>query len=328
MSSRVHKQLDFLAVGAWWIYDPDVTANVASNEARGAFKRIPGGREDVFADKTIDLKAKRSLMKFLKSVADLEAQPQILEQWGNKSVEDYLSGEFGIPLKLLHTLHALSLSPHPPSETRVSYALPRITRHLTSIGVFGPGFGAVVPKWGGLAELCQVACRACAVGGGVYMLSQGVDGFNASDQSVDQKSLLNIKLTNNESIQAQSLVDSQIGAQTVSKESPESDPIFTARGITIVSSSLDELFPPIAEGSVPSACTVVVFPVGSLQHVNESLQRPLYLVIHSSDTGECPSGQSEFPCSDFVSWVKDDYYLNTFTYIVCNFIDVNLPLTV
>ena len=292
VSSRVHSQLEFLAVGAWWIYDADAPSGAAS-EAQGTLKRIPGGREDVFADKTIDLKAKRSLMKFLKSVADADTLPGVLEAWGDRSVEDYLFECFGISHKLLATLHALTLSPQPPAQTKVSFALPRITRHLTSIGVFGPGFGAVIPKWGGLAEVAQVACRACAVGGGVYMLSRSIKDVPTRTENTEKPSQLSVLLDEDDTVQTAKLVRS-ISSPTSPRSQAQDGPPFTARMVTIVSSPTDQLFPALVEGSVPSAGTVVVFPVGSLQIAGEELPRPVYLTIHSSDTGECPPGQSKW----------------------------------
>ena len=290
MSSKVHKQLDFLAVGAWWTYSEEPKTGPHDSPATPQLSKIPGGREDVFADKTIDLKSKRNLMKFLKTVAETETHPQILEQWGNESFQHYLSECFAIPGKLLSTLHALTLSPFGPNQTKVSYALPRVARHLGSIGVFGPGFGAVVPKWGGLAEIAQVGCRACAVGGGVYMLSRELEEIDTNSPEKNT-SLLHVKLAGKEDVKTSGMVG--LPEDFTKKTSTLDAATFTTREITIVSSALDELFPPTAEGLAPPACSIVVFPAGSLREGEAQLDRPVYLVIHTSDTGECPAGQSK-----------------------------------
>ncbi len=181
VSSRVYRQLEFLAVGNWYIYEDlagkhDTQRSTASESAgfpHGALQKIPSSREDVFADQSIDLRSARSLMKFLKVAADTETQAESVSSWGSNPFPEYLTSQFKIADRLQSALLALTLSPTSPARTTTEYALPRIHRHLTSIGIFGPGFGAVIPKWGGLAEVAQVACRASAVGGGVYILKEG-----------------------------------------------------------------------------------------------------------------------------------------------------------
>jgi hypothetical protein len=65
--------------------------------------------------------------------------------------------------------------------------------------------------------------------------------------------------------------------------------------MTIVSSSLSHLFPPIAEEAPAPAAAVVVFPSGSLTLDSQAEELPpVHVFVHSSDTGECPSGQCKF----------------------------------
>ena len=105
VSSKVYRQLEFLAVGSWWIYEHGLPREDGNNEdterseatpLTGALKRIPGGREDVFADKSIDLRSTRSLMKFLKLATDTEAQGSTLEAWGSKPFPEFLESHLGI----------------------------------------------------------------------------------------------------------------------------------------------------------------------------------------------------------------------------------------
>ena len=56
---------------------------------------------------------------------------------------------------------------------------------MRSIGMFGPGFGAMIAKYGGGAEFAQVGCRAGAVGGGVYVLGRGVENIKATKRHSD-----------------------------------------------------------------------------------------------------------------------------------------------
>lgn len=293
VSSKIYRQLEFLAVGAWWIYESSAAEEVGEGMRKGVLRKIPGGREDVFADKSIDLKAKRGLMKFLRFVADVDAQMQVLEKWGDRSFEEFLTDQFAIPSKLQSTLHALTLSPRAPRNTSTSYALPRMSRHLASIGMFGPGFGSVIPKWGGLAEVAQVSCRAGAVGGGVYMLGRAIQACSTETSGdVEMGPTLKLTLCGGETVKTRWAVGNEKDLPTKGKrDTPPSS--CTSRSISIVASTLSTLFPPIADGAPPSACAVVVFPAGSLRFADEDIENPIYLMIHSSETGECPSEQCE-----------------------------------
>lgn len=319
MSSKVYRQLEFLAVGSRWIYEHRKSLEDAQKEridrsevapCIGSLKRIPGGREDVFADKSIDLRSTRSLMKFLKLAADTEAHASILEVWGSKPFPDFLESHLGIPSQFQAPLLALTMSPHPPTKTLTSYALPRIHRHLTSVGMFGPGFGSVIPKWGGLAEIAQVACRAGAVGGGVYVLKKGFEKHENLDQQAleidgtlldEATQVSTVRLEGGEDIKTHWIVGSDwdLPSQLETDTSKEAVADYFSRSISILHSPLSQLFPPPAEGAPPPAGAIVVFPTGTLELEYESDKPqilkedlpPVYLMIHSSDTGECPAGQ-------------------------------------
>ncbi len=336
MSSKVYRQLDFLAIGNWWIYSDHEAADEGQTGSTapsgGSLRRIPGGREDVFADKGIDLRSTRSLMKFLKLAADPEAHESILERWGSKPFPEFLEGQFSIPPRLQAPLLALTLSPKPPAETLTSYAMPHIHRHLTSIGIFGPGFGSVIPKWGGLAEIAQVACRAGAVGGGVYVLKRGFARHGNADQEISGRdtSLSTVRL-HGEDVQSHWIVGSLWDLPSRAHPPPDNQihSSYIARSITIVSGSLSELFPLPAEGAPPPAGAVVFFPSGTLKLESEDQMPPrakiepppVYLVVHSSDTGECPAGQCEFPCiqhesASILMMTQNNEYLSTLSAIL------------
>jgi len=309
VSSKVHAQLEFLAVGSWWIYGNEVGGHTGEGQS-DKLRRIPGGREDIFSDKSIDLRSSRSLMKFLKVAADAELHEAILKDWGSKPFPEYLNAQFNILPALQAPFLALTSSPSTPAMTLTSYALPRIHRHLTSIGLFGPGFGSVLPKWGGLAEIAQVACRAGAVGGGVYVLNKGIESVEDNNtppelggevSKAEEQGPLRIKLQGGEGINAHWLVGSSEDIHPLTEQPPtQLETSQTSHSITIVSSPLSSLFHLPAEGAPPPAATVVVFPSGSLSFDSPIAAAdipPVYLVIHSSDTGECPSGQCESPPS-------------------------------
>lgn len=284
VSSRVYRQLEFLAVGSWWVY-ANTTAGQTSDggEAPKRLLKVPSGREDVFQDHHLDFKAKRALMKFLRFITEYEEQTEIWEDRRQQSFPDFLSEQFKVPATLQGPLLALALSPSSSSTTSTEYALPRIAKHLRSIGVFGAGFGAVIPKWGGLAEISQVSCRACAVGGGVYVLGKGLTP-NAESETTPEGDV-KLRLKDGETVTAKWVVG---GSTSIAEEDTY------CRSTVIVASPLASLFPPIAEEAPSPASAVVVFPSGSLS-LDDSQRElpPVYIYVHSSDTGECPSGQGK-----------------------------------
>ncbi|KAF2083590.1 hypothetical protein K490DRAFT_60336 [Saccharata proteae CBS 121410] len=258
VSSKVYRQLEFLAVGSWWVYS-------SSTETSGILHKVPGGREDVFADQSTDFKAKRMLMKFLRFVGDFENQRDVWQDYASKPFPDFLSDCFKIPTELHAPLLALTLSLNAPRDTSTEYALSRIATHLRSIGVFGPGFGCVIPKWGGLAEISQVACRAGAVGGGIYVLGQGISKIESSSSSLEDSDAdsttptagTTVHLKDGDKVTTTWIVASEENVP-VQTEAPEAEPATCSRTIAIVSSALGSLFPPLAE---------------------------VYVFVHSSDTG-------------------------------------------
>ncbi|KAF3052239.1 Rab proteins geranylgeranyltransferase component A [Didymella keratinophila] len=272
VSSRVYRQLEFLAVGSWWVYTHDTAS--AGDAASRKLLKVPNGREDVFQDHQLDFKAKRALMKFLRFITEYEEQTEVWSSSRQQSFPQFLSEQFKIPSTLQGPLLALALSQSNSSNTTTEYALPRIARHLRSIGVFGAGFGAVIPKWGGLAEISQVSCRACAVGGGVYVLGKGLTPNTNAETTSEGHVKLHLK-------------DGEV---------------VTAKSMTVVASPLAPLFPPIAEEAPAPASAVVVFPSGSLSlDDSDDELPPVHIYVHSSDTGECPSGQSILYASTSVS---------------------------
>lgn len=164
-----------MAVGGWFVFE--------KQEDGARVVRVPNGREDIFADPSLTLKMKGQLMKFLRFVAAFEEKPETWQPHRDIPFASFLSEQFGLPA--VDSLMALCLSLEVPEKTTTEFALPRIARHLRSIGVFGPGFGAVIPKWGGLSEVVQVACRACAVTGGIYVLGRGISSIEPAQSEED-----------------------------------------------------------------------------------------------------------------------------------------------
>lgn len=270
VSSRAFRQLEFLAVGSFFIYRP------SADGAAPSLARIPSTREAVFSNSEIPPKAKRSLMKFLKFVLDYDSEENspVWTPRADEPLEDFLASEFKLDENLRAYILTLTLSQ--TGRISVRDGLEVVNRHMTSMGYFGPGFAAVYPKWGGGSEIAQVACRAGAVGGAVYMLGTGVKSVRQEDAEAE----LEIELSDDVTVKSRALVrgdEAEKPTETV------------ARLVAVVDSPLPSLFEAVVEGSPTPAAAVVAFPKGSLGGEED----PVYVVAHSSDTGECPSGQSK-----------------------------------
>lgn len=177
-------------MGSWFVFGQDASKESAEDEAAAAGQskliRVPNGREDIFADQSLSLKAKGSLVRFLRFVATYEEKPEVWEPHKDTPFPDFLSERFSLPSESHGPLLALSLSSSASENTSTAFALPGIARHLRSMGAFGAGFGAVIPKWGGLSEVAQVGCRAGAVGGAVYVLGKGVENIEVEDDDIEE----------------------------------------------------------------------------------------------------------------------------------------------
>ncbi|KAI1101020.1 GDP dissociation inhibitor [Jackrogersella minutella] len=269
VSSRAYRQVEFLAVGSFFVYDAE------ASDASSKLARIPSSREDVFSTQSIPARSKRSLMKFLKFVIDYDSDEQkaVWQGQENKLLSEFLASEFKLDGNLQKYILALTLT----LDGRVTVAdgLAIINRHLTSMGLFGPGFCAVYPKWGGSSEIAQVACRAGAVGGGIYMLDTKSEISNDSNE-------ISLKLSNQLSVRTTKLVTLQNeatpGAQTIT------------RLVAVVNSPLQSLFEIVVEGAPTPTVAVVALPGGSAAGDDSSAR--IYALVHSSETGECPIGQS------------------------------------
>lgn len=282
VSSKAFRQIEFQAVGSFFIFQP--AAEDSGIATTPALARIPSTREDVFLSTAIPARAKRSLMKFLKFVLDYESESQA-EVWkthADKPLVEFLGSEFKLDATLQSYIITLTLSLD--GHILVKDGLMAISRHLSSMGVFGAGFAAVYPKWGGLSEVCQVGCRAAAVGGAVYMLGTAITQVA---KRADEAVKLDISLSNDTVVRAKSLFR---GSET----SP-ADGISLARTTAVIDTALPNLFETVVEGSPTPSAIVVAFPAGSVADGNGHISKyPVYAMVHSSDTGECPVGQCKF----------------------------------
>lgn len=306
VSSKAFRQIDFLSVGSFYIFDPSAEAVAAA--AAPSLSRVPSTREDVFANAAIPSRSKRFLMKFLKFVLEYDAEPQT-DVWtprADEALADFLGSEFKLDAALQTYVITLTLSPD--GRISVRDGLAAIHRHMTSMGRFGTGFAAVYPKWGGLSEVAQVGCRASAVGGAIYMLGTGIR--NVSDTNTDQG--VEVALANDVTVKTKALV------QQTKTGPPSTAGISLSRLTVVVQSGLSSVFETFIEGAPTPAVAVVGFPAGSVKKDNGTASAyPVYAMVHSSDTGECPVGQSKFDLSlSSPSLPFYDDFFNHLIYIV------------
>ncbi|KAI0130215.1 GDP dissociation inhibitor [Xylariales sp. AK1849] len=271
VSSRAYRQVEFLAVGSFHVYEP------ANGDLDTRLSRIPSSREDVFSSRSISAKSKRSLMKFLKFVVDFDSDEQA-DMWKTQAdgaLVDFLISQFKLDVDLRKYILALTLTLD--DKVNVRDGLTTINRHLTSMGLFGPGFCAVYPKWGGMSEVAQVGCRAGAVGGGTYMLNTSM---KLSTTSPADK--ISLDLSNGATVQTSTLISSQGAPSGTGRIS---------RLVAVVNSPLESLFEVVVEGAPTPAVSVIAFPSGTILPAGSKLGTPIYAMVHSSETGECPKGQ-------------------------------------
>ena len=278
VSSRAHNQLEFQAVGSFFIVD-NITPSLWLN-------RVPSSREDVFEDTILDLRAKRGLMKFLRFVPSFEEQEEVWQEYTQQYLSLLLEEKFRLPRVSHGPIAALTLSSEAQDYIDTEIALPRIARHIRSIGVLGPGFAAVLPKWGGLAEIAQVACRGCAVGGGVYVLDKFITKAGTQEDNVG----ISLHLNEGEKISTKWLCAHQpdLPSSIAPHDTTQSAETVLSRSISIISSPLTKLFPPTSEGGVTPAGAVVIS-----SDPTQAGAPPVHLFVHTSDAGECPMTQSK-----------------------------------
>lgn len=186
-------------MGSFFVFKPAADAS-----ANPVLARIPSTREDVFSSTDLPARAKRQLMKFLKLVLSYEEEAT-LPQWqdyAERPLADFLGDKMSLDQELRTYINALTLSLDGQVSTKKG--LGTIHRHLTSMGLFGPGFAAVYPKWGGGSEIAQVACRAGAVGGGIYMLGTGIKTLKSEGAAGDE--LVELELSDDTVVKAKMLI--------------------------------------------------------------------------------------------------------------------------
>ena len=223
-------------------------------------------------------------MKFLKFALDHDKEEH-LGTWKHHAhvpLSEFLRSSFELDDELRKYVLALTLRLDGPTvSTQDGLAILQL--HLSSMGMLGSGFAAVYPKWGGCAEISQVACRAQAVGGGVYVLGMGIKAIAPEDRGMTELELLN-------GIKVKTRLLVQGGDNSVKAGAQ-----WAHRLIAIVSSPLSSLFDAAVEGSPTPVVAIVTFSEGSIP-ISDGTTYPhsVFALVNSSETGECPVGQCKW----------------------------------
>jgi Rab proteins geranylgeranyltransferase component A len=235
-------------------------------------------------------------MKLLRHVLQDEAEqaPEVRTE-PKQTLEEVLEA-FRVPSSLHSAVQALALTTQSTTRTDAQPSLRQIRRHLQSIGHLGPGFGAVIAKYGSNPEIAQVACRAQAVGGGVYLLGHGIASLEndpiveASDPGApsDGEKLYHLELTDRTKIRTRRIVAGE-GDLPSNEEHTRRGSVQTLQSISVISKPLKPLLASDSDGGPTPAAAIVL-----VESQPGTTSNPIYLQIHSEDTGECPVGQCEF----------------------------------
>jgi RAB protein geranylgeranyltransferase component A len=245
----------------------------------GVLREVPATFEDVAWSSDLSDRDRGYLGGFLRFVLKSQdatdaKHSELLQQHGDESFQKFLTTVFPLPPFTIASLHSLTTLSTPPDSTPLKLAVFRLSRHLSSLGRI-PDIRtspALTIAYGASSELAQVLSRGVAVAGGVNVL----------DMSITSLSPPNVALSNGEIVE----VGHIILPSSPSSDSPE---VKAYKGIYVLTTPLSALFEKKSiDDRVSPAAAMITFPAGSL---NGNIH-PVYLLAHSSQTGECEPGES------------------------------------
>lgn len=293
-------------MGSSWV-ESKSNEDSASNSDRKLL-RVPTTREDLFAEPDMEPWLKRAVIKFLRCAGGFDhVTASFLKDWEFESFTRFVELQFHIPASLQAPLLALCVTPTPGDQMPANILLARISSHMKSMGKFGPGFSAVFAKYGAMAEIAQVGCRACAVGGGVYVLGNGVIKVDETTVSSAEKTTdaitdgvpqkLEITLENGDRLKTAWLIASEdnLPRENQTTHWPYIDtPRRVERSIVVVADPFNALFTSSIAGAQREGA-VIYFPAQTGGENRQYNIAPVQVIVHSSATGDCPAGQCKYP---------------------------------
>lgn len=272
----------------------------------GNFREVPCTFEDVAWSADLTDRDRGHLGEFLRFVMKHDSDEpadhkyrDIFQDNRTKTLHDFISKDFPLPPSAITSLSSLTLLPAPSTKMLVGAAVPRLATHFGSLGNIPDvrSAAALTIAYGGSAELCQVFSRAAAVAGGVNVLGRGIKSVQKSKTASDVvpktlleaeaeeevKRQLDVELDNGETVHVDWIIGED--ATKPSAESP-SGAVSIARAVYIISGPISPIFEKkYKDETIIPAATVLMVPA------TKEDARPVYIIVRSAVTGECPRGQ-------------------------------------
>ncbi|KAJ9109040.1 hypothetical protein QFC21_000366 [Naganishia friedmannii] len=195
-------------------------------KGNGKWKRVPAGKDQIFKDSSLSLLEKRRLMKFIMFASaerdsDGWNSEPVLQGKESQSLLEFLATTFQLSHELADTIAYGIAFCTSPSES-VKPALLRMNRYFRSIGRYGPS-PFLIAQYGGVGEITQAFCRACAVYGGMYILGpqSKITNFTCTPEATqsNSKHAISIQIpAHHEPVTSKVLID---GTGTLSRHSSQ-----------------------------------------------------------------------------------------------------------
>ncbi|KAJ9125382.1 hypothetical protein QFC22_000342 [Naganishia vaughanmartiniae] len=189
----------------------------------GKWKRVPAGKDQIFKDSSLSLLEKRRLMKFImfasaeRDLAGWDSEPLLqaytlpdLSGKESQSLLEFLSSAFQLSPELADTIvYGIALCSSPA-------------------GRYGPS-PFLIAQYGGVGEITQAFCRACAVYGGMYILGpqSKITNFTCTPQGTheDSKHAISLQIpAHHDPVTSQVLIDGT-GSVSAYATAPKEDDI-------------------------------------------------------------------------------------------------------
>jgi RAB protein geranylgeranyltransferase component A len=141
--------------------------------------KVPGSKEDVFADESINLLDKRRLMKFFTFALEFNDEERTNPELGTITFVEYLRAQ-KIPewlTTIILSAIVFEINHNKVSVISAREGILRTKLHLQSIGRYGPG-ALLTALYGTGSELCQAFSRYCAIYGGCYILDFNIQSIH------------------------------------------------------------------------------------------------------------------------------------------------------
>ncbi|KAI3405687.2 MRS6 [Candida oxycetoniae] len=269
VKSRVYRYLEFQSLSNFHVFENDDFQQKINSTTK----------EDIFIDKSLSLKTKRYLMKFLKFILLDPDYKQKIKPYATQPVQKFLRDEFKLEDPQINELvFSIGLSYKEQINTKEAFI--KIKRFLSSFDVYGK-FPCMVSKYGGPGELAQGFCRSAAVAGTTYKLNTSLIDFDPELKIAHFNDGSHIKI--NEKVVISPTQMPKFLQSSYNQATENLQPHYVTRLITVVRRDCKEWM------SSNESSAIVVFPPHSLPTNNEySVQ----VIIQNGGTGLCPEGQS------------------------------------